>query len=92
MTTQIAVPLTAGTAPPASVRAARSRPAQTIVLSSLGLLSGVLLMWQLGSVDLVGSLADARPGWLAVAVAASPVPSERRATHCERSFPSPSRA
>lgn len=85
MSTQIAAPPTAApaarparparpTAPPASVRAGRSRTVATLVLASLGLLSGVLLVWQLGSVDLVGTLAGASPGWLAVAVGASLVP------------------
>jgi uncharacterized membrane protein YbhN (UPF0104 family) len=87
MTTRIAAPPTAGaartaapvltarpTAPPASVAAGRSRTLQTWVLAALGLVSGGLLVSQLGAVDLVGTLADARPGWLAIAVGASLVP------------------
>ena len=62
------------TAPPASVRAGRSRIAQTFALASLGAVSGALLVWQLGTADLVATVVGARPGWLAVAVAASMVP------------------
>ena len=49
-------------------------PFQTLILAGLGLLSGVLLVWQLGSGDLVGTLAGASTGWVAVAVASSLVP------------------
>lgn len=67
-------PLAQPTAPPAAIRAGRSRALQTVVLATLGLTSVALLIWQLGSVDLVGTLADASPGWLLVAVGASLVP------------------
>lgn len=62
------------TAPPALVRAGRSRALRTAALICVAVLSGVLLAVQLGSVDLVGTVASAHLGWLAVAVAASLVP------------------
>ena len=64
----------APTTPPLPARAGRSRRAQGLVLAGLGLVSGVLLAWQLGTVDLAGALAAASPAWLAVAAVASVVP------------------
>lgn len=61
-------------APPAFVRAGRSRAVQTSVLTCLAALSGALLSVQLGSVDLLGAVTNAHLAWLAVALAASLVP------------------
>lgn len=48
-------------ASPAPPRAGRSGTLRTVVIAALGLVSGALLVWQLGPVDLVTGLADAAP-------------------------------
>ncbi|SDQ62604.1 lysylphosphatidylglycerol synthase transmembrane domain-containing protein [Quadrisphaera sp. DSM 44207] len=50
------------------------RTGRRLVLAVLGLLTVVVLVVQLGSVDLLAQLAGADPGWALVAVAASLVP------------------
>lgn len=61
-------------APPAAVRARRSRALRNLGLAALGLISAALLALQVRSVDLLGALAAASPGWLAVGAAVSLVP------------------